>query len=253
MNIAVITGASSGLGVKFLEAVMKRYPSLDEYWIIARRKDRLEELVGKYPNKHIVPVDADLGDEANYGKIREKLETEKPTVKVVINNAGFERTGKYVDMKDSDILNMISVNVKGTSMVSKIFLPYMTKGSFMVITCSVSSFVPVPKQTVYSASKKYVYYFGKALREEVKADGINVLLLCPGNMDTEMNPKGQGSQSKTVDSLPFLDMEKLTAKALIKAEQGKAVYTPGGFYKFYRVAAKAIPSAWMLKIVGKSY
>ena len=156
-DLAVITGASSGLGVKFLESVIHRYPQLDEYWIIARRKERLEKLAEAYKDKKIVPIEADLGDEKSYDKISERLEKNKPHVKVLINNAGYVKSGMFSDMRQEDILSMISVNVKGMTMIQKTFLPYMGKGSFTVIICSVSSFAPVPCQTVYSATKKYIY------------------------------------------------------------------------------------------------
>ena len=176
-----------------------------------------------------------------------------PKVKVLINNAGYEKSGKFVDMGQEDILNMISVNIKVMTMIQRINLPYMQKGSYTIITCSVSSFAPVPNQTVYSATKKYVYYFGKALREELLDKDINVLLLCPGNMDTEMNPKGQGQQSQKINKLPFRDMSEITAKELEKAEKGKGVYTPGMFYKSYRVVSKIFPSLWMMKLAKKFY
>lgn len=195
-NIAVITGASSGLGVKFLEAVVHRYPQIDEYWIIARRKGRMDALVKKHKDKKIIAIKADLSDESSYIALNEKLNNEKPSVKVLINNAGYEKSGSFVDMEQKDILNMISVNMKGMTMIQKLFLPYISKDSYTIITCSISSFSPVPNQAVYSATKKYVYVFGKVLREELLDKGINVLLLCPGNMDTEMNPKGQGRQSQ---------------------------------------------------------
>ena len=172
---------------------------------------------------------------------------------MLINNAGYEKSGKFVDMGQEDILNMISVNIKVMTMIQRINLPYMQKGSYTIITCSVSSFAPVPNQTVYSATKKYVYYFGKALREELLDKDINVLLLCPGNMDTEMNPKGQGQQSQKINKLPFLYMSEITAKELEKAEKGKGVYTPGMFYKSYRVVSKIFPSLWMMKLAKKFY
>ena len=128
-------------------------------------------------------------------------------------------------MSQEDILNMISVNIKGMTLIQKMFLPYMKKDSYTIITCLVSSFVPVSNQTVYSATKKYIYYFGKALREELLEKDINVLLLCPGNMDTEMNPKGQG----------------------------RGVYTPGMFYKSYRVVSKIFPSLLMMKLTKRFY
>lgn len=252
-NIAIITGASSGLGVKFLEAIINRYPLMDEYWILARRKERLDKLAHKYKNKKVIAIEMDLSDENSYSELIKKLKNEKPYVRVLINNAGYEKSGKFLDMKQEDILNMISVNIKGTTLIQKIILPYMQKESYTIITCSISSFVPVPNQTVYSATKKYIYYFGKALREEMLDKDINVLLLCPGNMDTEMNPKGQGRQSRKINKLPFLDMSKITVKALEKAEKGKGIYTPGSFYKFYRIISKIFPSLWMSKLAKKIY
>jgi uncharacterized protein len=253
MNIAIITGASSGLGVKFLDAITRKYPTLDEYWIIARRTERLEALAKKYEPKKIVSIEADLSDEKAYVKIADKLKKEQPLIKVLINNAGYEKSGAFSSMQEKDILSMIAVNIKGMTMMQRICLPYMQTGSFSIITCSVSAFSPVPNQAIYAASKKYVYYFGKALREELLAKKINVLLLCPGNMDTEMNPKGKGRQSQKINGLPFLDMEKLTMKALELAQKGRGVYTPGWFYKGYRVVSKILPSAWMLKITGRFY
>ena len=250
MKIAVITGASSGLGAEFLNTVINEYPNLDEYWIIARRKDRLEKLAQKYKTKRIVTVTADLSDMESYKGIAELLKQAHPVIKVLINNAGYAKSGAFSQMESSDILNMISVNIKGMTMIQKICLPYMRAGSFTVITCSVSSFVPVPNQAIYSASKKYVYYWGKALREELIGKDINILLLCPGNMDTEMNPKGQDGKA---GGLPFLDMKKITLKALKKAARGSAVYTPGAFYKLYRVTGKLAPSSLMVKIVKRYF
>ena len=148
---------------------------------------------------------------------------------------------------------MISVNVKGLTMVQRICSPYFAKDSFAIMTCSVSSFTPIPHQAVYSASKRYIYALGKALREEEKRNNVNILLLCPGNMDTEMNPKGQARQSKQINTLPFLDMQKVTKNALARAEHKKAVYTPGRFYKFYRVVSKVFPSSFIMYFAKKFY
>ena len=71
-DIAVITGASSGLGVKFLEAVVNRYPQMDEYWILARRKERLDKLAGKYKNKKVVAIEVDLSNESSYDGLIKK-------------------------------------------------------------------------------------------------------------------------------------------------------------------------------------
>ena len=253
MNIAVVTGASSGLGAEFARAVAEKHPELDEIWLIARRREKMEQLIAKLPYKHFRIFSLDLGKNEAYGELEAILYNEKPAIRILINNAGYEKSGIFAEMEETDIQTMLSVNVKGLTMVQRLCASYMHGGSYAVLTCSVSSFTPVPHQAVYSATKKYVYFFGKALRDEFRGQGINVLLLCPGNMDTEMNPKGQGRQSQQINRLPFLNLKKLAKKSLVLAESGKAVYTPGIFYKGYRFVRKVFPSALMLHFVRKFY
>lgn len=253
MKIAVITGASSGLGKEFTKTIIKDYSSLDEIWIIARRKERLEEIIKGNPNTNIRAIPLNLSIDSEYEKLENLLAELCPQIYILINNAGFECSGIFKSMSVSAIQSMLSVNVKGFTMVQRLCSPYFIKGSFTIMTCSISSFTPVPHQAVYSASKRYIYTLGKALREEEKENGVKVLLLCPGNMDTEMNPRGQSRQSRQINALPFLDMKKMTKTALRKVEQNKAVYTPGRFYKFYRVVSKVFPSAIILYFVKKFY
>lgn len=253
MNIAVITGASSGLGAQYAKTVIELYPHLDEIWLIARRKERLKKFAKEHKQITIRPVALDLSQNSSYNELELLLEKEKPNIKILVNNAGFKRPGAFVSMKKSDILSMIDLNVKGFTMINRVCLPYMKSGSLGIMICSVSSFCPVPNQAVYSASKIYIRFMSRALREEVRKDGINILAMCPGNMDAEMNPKGGTSQSDKVDKLPFLDMKKITRKSIQLARKGYALYTPGGLYKFYRFVSKAMPSAWMVKITGKSF
>lgn len=253
MNIAVITGASSGLGVEYAKTVIELYPNLDEIWLVARRKERLEKFASENPTVKIRPVVLDLSKDESYDELEMLLDKEKANIEVLVNNAGFEKTGVLKTMDKNNVLSMIDLNVKGFTMINRVCLPFMKKGSIDIMTCSISSFSPVPKQAVYSASKAYVRYLSRAIREEVKDEGINILAMCPGNMDTEMNPKGGTSQSDKVDRLPFLDMKVITRKSIKKAKQGKAIYTPGGLYKLYRLASKILPSAWMVKIIKKSF
>lgn len=253
MPVAIITGASSGLGIEFVHAVTKRYPDLDEIWLIARRREQMEQLEKEYPAMRFCIVPLDLGADDSYEKLKQLLEKKKPDILLLINNAAYEKSGIFSEMELKDIQTMLAVNVKGLTMVQRLCMPYMHKGSFTILTCSVSSFTPVPNQAVYSASKKYVYFLGKALRDECRRKRIHVLLLCPRNMDTEMNPRNQMRQSKQINFLPFLNMKKLTRTALKKADAGKSVYTLGGFYRFYRFVSKLFPSSFMLYFVRKFY
>ena len=201
----------------------------------------------------IRPISLDLSINNSYNVLNELLEKEHATIKILINNAGFEKTGHFKQMKTTDILAIIDLNIKGFSMINRICIPYMIKGSIGIMTCSISSFCPVPSQAVYSASKAYVRFLSRAIAQECKNEGIHILAMCPGNMDTEMNPKGGSSQSAQVDKLPFLDMEIITKRSIVLAKKGRTVYTPGVFYKMYGLVSKLFPTSWMLKIVGRAY
>lgn len=251
MKIAIVTGASSGLGRKYVETVENKYPSLDEVWVIARRKERLLELEEKYPN--IRPIALDLADEGSYERLSSLLDEYRPDVRLFINNAGYEKSAPFGEMEHRDILGITKLNVVGFTLVARAVTPYLGKGSVAIMVCSVSSFAPVPGQAVYSASKAYVKTFISAYREEVKGKGVKVLNLSPSNMDTEMNPKGESRQSSKISKLPFVSLETITEKSLKKAEKGKKIYVPGNFYKGYRLLAKMMPSCLMAKIAGRMY
>ncbi|OZG57108.1 short-chain dehydrogenase [Bifidobacterium myosotis] len=249
-NIAVITGASSGLGEQFYETIAHRYPDIDEIWLIARRKERLEALAERFMDihAHVRAMSFDLAQPSSYEELSSILAEEQPVVRVLINNAGFEREGLLRGMAPKDILAMIDLNIMGMTMVNRVFLPYMRAGSFEVITGSVSSFAPIPWQTAYSASKAYTRFLARALHEEERKRGVNVLLMSPGNMNTEMNV--QGTSTGKLGHLPYLDLKRETARTLMMAERGHATYTPMLFYKLYRAFAKLMPSALAVKVTS---
>ncbi|KFI48944.1 short-chain dehydrogenase/reductase SDR [Bifidobacterium biavatii DSM 23969] len=176
------------------------------------------------------------------------LEDLRPNIRVLINNAGYEREGALRDMDPVDIRAMIDFNTTAMTLVNRVCLPYMGRGSFAVITGSVSSFAPIPWQAVYSASKAYTRFLARALHEEERARGVNVMLFSPGNMDTEMNVRGAASGK--LARLPYLDLRRETAKALAKAERGCANYTPLMFYKLYHVFAKLVPTTLAVRVTS---
>lgn len=246
MKIAVITGASSGLGAEFTKMIYKNYEDrLDEIWIIARRMNKLEQLANELFNTKVRALALDLTDLSSFTTLKKMFDEQNVQINMLINNAGYCGCGRFDEMSDQSIYTMIDLNMTALTMMNKCCFPYMKKGSFVILTCSVSSFVPVIDQAVYSASKAYVRFLGQSLHEEMKKKGVNVLTFCPGNMDTEMNVKG--SDQAKVSNLPYLDLKKLTDRALKKAEAGKGSYTPGWFYKGYRLVSKIIPHALLIK------
>lgn len=247
MKTAIVTGASSGLGKEFAAEIIENYPELEEIWLIARRKERLEEIRQKYPEKKIRAIPLDLGKEESFAELKKILDENKPDIKILVSNAGIGTRGRFEDKDLKSQLDMINLNVNGCVAVTRLCLPYMKKGSFIVETGSVCSFVPNPSMAVYSGTKAFVLYFSRAIRNELKPRGINVCTLCPGNMASEMAilSEQEGKRS-IVNMLPYLDMRTVARDSLKAARKGQAVFTPGAFYKFYRVVSKIFPHNLMM-------
>ncbi|MBR2460463.1 MAG: SDR family NAD(P)-dependent oxidoreductase [Clostridia bacterium] len=243
MNIAVITGASAGLGYEYVKEVIAQYPDLDEYWLIARRAERLEAVKEQYPDKKIVPVCLDLTNERSFEEYSRLLRASSPVIRILVNNAGFGKLGKLADMPYEEQIRMVDLNNKALTAITTISLPYMQRGCFVVNVCSIAAFAPNPRMTVYCSTKAYVLSFSRSLRFELKDKGINVLAACPGPMRTEFLALAgiEKGSSKTFDTLPYCDPHKVAERSLKRAAQGKGVYTPRAFFKFYRFIAKYLP------------
>ena len=248
MNIAIITGASSGLGKEFVKAIIEKYENINEIWLIARREERLKQLTMQYTNIKFKLLVLDLSKKESFSNLSRILKEENPIIQILINNAGFEKEGRFDEMPITDIISIINLNIMGMTLLNSVCLPYMKSKSFEIITGSISSFAPIPAQAVYSASKSYVKFFARALSKEMEQKDINIMLFNPGNIDTEMNVrKNINERNAKIALLPYLNIEKETRKALKKAQIGKKVYTPLFFYKGYRLLGKIIPSVIMMR------
>ena len=247
MNIAVITGASSGLGIEYLKNICERYTDIQQIWIVARRKDRLEKIANGYPDKNIIPIELDLTEYESYEKFNQLLIKAEANIKIFVNNAGYGVLGDVSEIDYIKQSGMVDLNCRALTALTAIALNFMESGSFLVNVCSIASFCPNPRMTVYSSTKAYVKSFSKAVRFENKKKGINILAVCPGPMDTEfLSVAGIKGNSKTFDVLPYSNPVKVAKYSLIAAEKGRAIYTPGAFYKFYRVLAKLAPHSVLM-------
>lgn len=249
MNIAVITGASSGLGIEFVKAVADKYPSLDEIWLVARRKERLEAVAEKITALPCRAVVCDITSKRDLDLYRDMLTNYGANVKILINNAGFGKLGYFEEIDLESTAGMVCLNCEALSVMTHITLEYMNKNAQIINVCSIASFVPNARMAVYSSTKAYVMSFSRALRYELKRRSINVLAVCPGPMDTEFLaiadiPKGA---SKTFDTLPRVNPTVCAVKALEASKKGKAVYTNRLFYKFYRFLSRVVPHRILMK------
>lgn len=248
MSVAIITGTTSGLGRKYVDALINECPEIDEIWMIARRADRLQAIAEHTPQMRFYNLPLDLSEAESFKKLSKTLADKQPKVSALINNAGINFTGDIKDMPASQIQTMINLNITGSTLMIKTCLPYMQPHSFILQVASVSSFVANPHQTVYSATKSYEASFANGLRHELAPKGINVCLAYPGNMETEMNHKLLNAKKKTViNLLPYLNTEKFAHKTIQMAKKGRASYTMLPFYKAFRVVAKLVPHAFLVR------
>lgn len=246
MKIAILTGASAGLGTEIYKALQSEV--LDEIWIIARRAEKLQALAdafGKIQTK-VLPLDLTASDAIH--SYATALKESNPDVVYLFNNAGMGILGNLDEANPEAQAHMIDLNVRALTSITTHTLPYMKEGAKMINTCSIASFVPNARMTVYSATKAFVMSFSRSLRYELKKRKINVTAVCPGPMSTEfLDVAGiEKGASHTFDWLPRCNVEKTAKGGIRAAKKGRGVYTPHPFYKFYRILAKLTPHALLM-------
>ena len=249
MKTAVITGASSGLGLEFVKAVIRNRKEIEKIIVIARREERLNALKETYGDI-IYPLALDLTNEGAGGKLKEALEKEDFDIVLLINNAGFGKLANFEDISTRDNALMVRLNCEALNTVTSVCLPRMSKGAEIINTCSIASFAPNIRMATYSSTKAYVMSLSRALREELKPKKINVLACCPGPMDTEFLPLAniEKGTSHTFDTLPRVNVTEMAEKSLCASARKKAVYTNKLFFKFYRLVAKILPCSLVMKM-----
>ena len=183
MKIAIVTGASSGMGREFVRQ-LHNYIQPDEIWAIARRESALRELSSE-TSIPVRPIVMDLGEEASFRAFAALLEAEKPEVELLVNAAGFGRFGDFDTISLEDDLAMIDLNCKALVAMTRITLPYLHRGSHVLQLDSLSAFQPVPYITTYGATKAFVLSYCRAINAELKPRGIRMMAMNPAWVKTE--------------------------------------------------------------------
>ena len=183
MKIAIVTGASSGMGREFVRQ-LHAYIQPDEIWAIARRKSALEELSAE-TTIPIRPIVLDLGQQESFREFAALLQAEKPEVELLVNAAGFGKFGDFQAIPLEDDLGMIDLNCKALVAMTRITLPYMHRGSHILQLDSLSAFQPVPYFTTYGASKAFVLSYTRSCNVELKPQGIRMMAMNPAWVKTE--------------------------------------------------------------------
>ena len=227
MKIAIVTGASSGMGREFVTQ-LSEYVQVDEIWAIARREEALKTLEAAVP---VRPLPLDLCDSASFDTFARLLEQEKPDVKLLVNAAGFGKFGAYHKVSVDDDAKMIDLNCKALVLMTRIVLPYMHRGSHVLQLDSLSAFQPVPYITTYGATKAFVLSYSRAMNRELKKDGIRMMAMNPGWVKTEFfNHATQTNDADEVQYYNYLwEAKDVVATGLKDLYKTKKDYSVHGF------------------------
>lgn len=253
MKTAVVTGASSGLGREYVRRIASCEREIEEIWVIARRKERLEEVRSNVreinQELHVCVLPMDLTQEKELDRLEEKMYREKPEIRILINEAGFGKVGNYAEIGRKESGAMIDLNCRAAVEVTQICLPYMGKGSRILQICSTAAFQPFPRLNVYAASKAFLYRYSRALRIELSGRGIRVTAVCPYWIrDTEfISIAEQEDRSGSIRHFPLASSAASVVKwSLADSRLGLPVSTPGPVCLLHRIAAKFVPSELMM-------
>jgi len=248
MKIAIVTGASSGMGREFVWQ-LSRYVEVDEIWAIARRVDSLKALQTDMVTR-VRPVPLDLCELQSFADLAELLNRERPDVKLLVNAAGFGKFGYFENVPLEEDSRMIDLNCKALVLMTRIVLPYMHKGSHILQLDSLSAFQPVPYIATYGATKSFVLSYSRAVNQELKPRGIRMMAMNPGWVKTEFFNHALETNQDAVQYYNHLweasDVVATGLKDLYKTRKDYSVH--GGPIKRQVRLVKLLPHSIVMKV-----
>jgi uncharacterized protein len=242
----LITGASAGLGAEFARQCAERG---DRIVLVARRKDRLEQIAAEIGGAEIIV--ADLSEPGAGTRVVGEAISRDLWIKTLINNAGFGLIGQFERLSIARQLQMIDLNIRALTNLTYVVLNDMRlRGEGAILNvASTAAFQPGPKMAVYFATKAYVLSFTEALHEELKPHGINVTCLCPGPTRTEFGEVA-GFQGSGMFDRVAMNAPEVVEAGLHGLDKNRAVVVPGFINKTVAASTRFAPRSWARKIAG---
>ena len=249
MEIAIVTGASSGMGRQFV-LQLSQYVKVDEIWVIARREEALKTLKEEV-SVPVRTIALDLCKEESFLQYASLLEAEKPNVKLLVNAAGFGKFGDFDKVSLDDDCRMLDLNCKALVAMTRLTIPYMAAGSHILQLDSLSAFQPVPYITTYGATKAFVLSYTRALNAELKPRGIRCMAMNPGWVKTEFfNHACQTNEDNRVQYFNHLyEADAVVATGLRDLYRREKDYSVHGFPVRMQVRlVKLLPHSLVMKV-----
>ena len=238
-RIAIVTGATGGIGAEFVREISSNaaYADIDEIWAVGRNRDRLESL--RAISSKVVAVEADLASDG-VSVLARRLVESAPDLRLLVNNAGTAYMGPFEKMRAGQVEGMCTVNCRSLASLTAEALPYMHEGAGIVNVASAASFQPNPYLSLYSASKAFVRQLSRALAVELKDRGIRVTCACPGWVDTGMLPREKDGVKIRYPGM--ISPAQVARKALADNRKGMDMSVPSFFAQFCRLYSKWMPT-----------
>lgn len=247
-NIIIITGASSGLGQEFALQLDTGFSNIDEIWLVARRKERLQE-IAKVMEHETRVIQMDITDEYAMDDFEQLLDTSEVRVRMLVNCAGYGLIGAFDDLGLEEQLGMLMTNCEGLTKMTYLCLPYMSRNSRIIQLASSAAFLPQPGFAIYAATKAYVLSFSRAIGEELLQRGIYVTAVCPGPVNTEFfDIAEQYGSVLGVKKLVMASSEAVVTKAIKDSYLRKPVSVYSIPVKALHAVSKCLPHSLILSM-----
>jgi short-subunit dehydrogenase len=249
----LITGASSGLGSEFARQLA---PVAAKVVLVARRNDRLQalesELKAINTALEVFTRSIDLRDQHDLERFCDWLDESGFALDFLINNAGLGDHGPFINSEWERVSSLLQVNINALTYLTFRVLPTIKKTGRGVIlnVSSIASFLPLPNNAVYAATKAYVTSFSEAVRAELRSSNVSVTVLCPGPVTTEYLSHATRAGDRAGHTAPFLllPVEEVVREALEAAAKDRASVVPGALVNLAMTSVRFLPM-FILRLV----
>ena len=241
----LITGASSGIGEAFANTLDKLGAKLI---LTARSKNKLEQMVSSMNNAVSIPGDLSTKEfpQELYAKVNEM----KLKVDILINNAGFGYSGKFLDNSMENYNEMINLNICSLTHLTHLFMKDMleNKSGGIINISSLASFQPIPFFSIYAATKAFVTSFTLSLYEEYRGKNIKILGVCPGYTKTNFNKRAQMNSVPVAGYL--MSSQEVVDQSLKAYKKGRFLIINGKVNRFAKLFTSLLPKKLSLKMAS---